>query len=104
MRIIDINKIDKDIYKVKINKENITQHTIKISDEAYKKYSKNDITKEQLVKKTFLFLLSKESNTSILKVLLLKMWKSFFLNLVIFLKWVGLILKVRITFKNRYLC
>ena len=78
MRIIDINKIDKDIYKVKINKENITQHTIKISDEAYKKYSKNDITKEQLVKKTFLFLLSKESNTSILKVFAIEDVEKFF--------------------------
>ena len=67
MKTLDINQIQKDSYEVKVYKDIITKHIIYISDEAYLKYSKNDITKEQLVKKTFLFLLSKEKNTSILE-------------------------------------
>tara|TARA_Y100001933_G_C18949601_1_gene543125 strand:- start:993 stop:1277 length:285 start_codon:yes stop_codon:yes gene_type:complete len=66
MKTLNINKIDDNNYEVIVFKEVTTRHLIHLSDNSYLKYSNNSISKEQLIKKAFLFLLSKEKNTSIL--------------------------------------
>jgi len=67
MKTLNINKIDDHCYEVIISKDVTTRHLIHLNNNSYLKYSNNSITREQLVKKAFLFLLSKEKNTSILE-------------------------------------
>ena len=67
MKLIAIQKINENEFLVRINKDTETCHTVIVSDEAHKVFSSGDLTKEQLVKKSFLFLLQKENQTSILK-------------------------------------
>ena len=66
MKLIAIQKINENEFLVRINKDIETCHTVIVSDEDHKKFS-GDLTKEQLVKKSILFLLQKENQTSILK-------------------------------------
>ena len=67
MKLIDVQKITESEFLVRINKDTETRHIIVVSDEAHKNFSAGELTKEQLVKKSFLFLLRKENQKSILK-------------------------------------
>ena len=67
MKLIAVKMIDENEFLVRINKDSETCHTVIVSDEAHKNFSAGELTKEQLVKKSFLFLLQKENQTSILK-------------------------------------
>ena len=67
MKLIAIQKVNENEFLVRINKDTETRHTVIVSDEDHKKFSLGELTKEQLVKKSILFLLQKENQTSILK-------------------------------------
>ncbi|MDG2474429.1 MAG: hypothetical protein P8M50_04000 [Paracoccaceae bacterium] len=67
MKLIAVQKIDDNKFLVRINKDTETRHIVIVSDEAHKNFSAGELTKEQLVKKSFLFLLQKERQTSILE-------------------------------------
>lgn len=64
---VNIKKINKDIYEVFIEAKLNSTHEIKISDSVFKELTNEIVSKEELLKFSFNFLLSKESNTSILK-------------------------------------
>ncbi len=78
MKTLNINKVDDNCYEVIVFKEVTTRHLIYLSNNAYFKYSNNSITREQLIKKAFLFLLSKEKNTSILEEFNIEEIENFF--------------------------
>ena len=63
---IHIKKLKGDYFEVVVLKDQLTTHIVRISDEAHSKFTNNRLTKEQFLKKSFLFLLQRESNTEIL--------------------------------------
>jgi hypothetical protein len=63
---VEVKQIDHDNFEVTVSSDAVTYHKVKVSNEAYYRYSLADVTKAQLVNKAFLFLLRKEPNTSIL--------------------------------------
>ena len=67
MKLITVKKIDANRFSVRIKKDVETQHLVIVSDAAHKKFSDAALTKEQLIKKSFLFLLQKENQVSILR-------------------------------------
>ena len=66
MKLIQIEKINDSKFLVTVTKSKVTLHTVHISDVAHRQYSFGRMTKEQLIKKSFLFLLQREDQTSIL--------------------------------------
>ena len=66
MRSISIKQIKEDEYEVTVRENTTTQHTVTVSDSYYKKLTDGEISKEELLEKSFAFLLARESNTMIL--------------------------------------
>ena len=62
--VLKITKIDKDTFEVVVQ-STTTQHIVKVSDKVLTEFTFNQLSKEQFLKKSFLFLLRKEPNTSI---------------------------------------
>lgn len=63
--MINIKKIDKDNFVVRIKKDTQTVHKVFFPDEFYLKFKTNK-TKENILEMSFDFLLKRESNTMIL--------------------------------------
>jgi len=63
---VEVKQIDHDNFEVTVSADAVTHRKVKITNEAYYRYSLGDVTKAQLVNKAFLFLLRKEPNTSLL--------------------------------------
>ena len=76
--MIEISKIDKEIFEVTLTKDSITTHRVKLSSKVYKKLSGSKISKIELIKKSFEFLLERESNESILRVFNLEIIETYF--------------------------
>ena len=64
--LINIKKINNNEFRVVVKKKTITKHIVVLSDQTFKKLTKNLKTKEELLMFSFEFLLEKEDNTSIL--------------------------------------
>jgi hypothetical protein len=62
---LKITNIDKDTFEVVVQGDKTTRHVVNVSDQALKEFTLCKMSKEQFVKKSFLFLLRKEPNTSI---------------------------------------
>ena len=73
-----ISKIDEEIFEVTVTKDSTTIHRITLSSKFYKKLSNSKISEIELIKKTFEFLLERESNESILKEFNLEMIENYF--------------------------
>ena len=67
MKLIDVQTITDDEFLVTINKNDVTFHRVFVSDVAQEKFAQGKLTKEQLLKKSFLFLLQKEDQALILE-------------------------------------
>jgi hypothetical protein len=67
MQDIQVTKIDEVHYEVTVNGKTFTTHHVTVQDAYATKLTNNQISKEALVKKSFEFLLERESNTSILR-------------------------------------
>jgi hypothetical protein len=63
--ILNITQIDKDTFEVVVQGDTTTRHVVKVSDQALTNFTFDKMSKEQFVKKSFLFLLKKEPNTFI---------------------------------------
>ena len=61
-----INNISKDMYQIQVNDKQKTIHQVYLSDEVHLDFTNNKISKEELIKFSFEFLLEREPNTSIL--------------------------------------
>ena len=64
---ISVEKLDDKTFNVTVNKSGTTQHKVTVSDDYHQKLTKGQISKEELVKRSFEFLLEREPNTSILR-------------------------------------
>ena len=84
--MIEISKIDNEIFEVTLTKDSITTHRVKLSSKVYKKLSGSKISKIELIKKSFKFLLERESNESILKEFNLEIIETYFPEYPIFIK------------------
>ena len=73
-----ISKIDDEIFEVTLTKDSTTIHRITLSSKFYKKLSNSKISEIKLIKKTFEFLLERESNESILREFNLEMIENYF--------------------------
>ncbi len=77
--MIKVKKKNADRFLVIVDEENSkTEHAVELDDEYYQKLSGGKITKEELIKKSFGFLLEKEPKESILSSFNLKVIKRYF--------------------------
>ena len=65
--MIKISKIAEEIFEVTVSKESVTNHRVKLSSKVYKDLSDGEISEIDLIKRSFEFLLERESNQSILR-------------------------------------
>jgi len=65
--MIDVQRIDDNTFKVVIKGDTTTTHTVTLSPDYYGKLTGNRVSADELVRKSFEFLLERESNTSILR-------------------------------------
>ena len=76
--MIEISKIDEELFEVTLTKTTTTTHRVRLSSEVYKKLSNSKISEIELIKKSFEFLLVRESNESILKEFNLEIIETYF--------------------------
>ena len=67
MMIIDIVPQANDLFEVTVHSKTKSRHSVTLSDEYANKLVAGKITKNQLIRFSFEFLLEREPNTSILK-------------------------------------
>jgi len=65
--MITVEKIDYRTFKVTVKDRTTTIHTVTVEPSYHEKLTGKGVTAEDLVKKSFDFLLERESNTSILR-------------------------------------
>ncbi|MEA3492998.1 MAG: hypothetical protein U9R38_01280 [Candidatus Margulisiibacteriota bacterium] len=77
--MIKVKKKDAAIFSVIVDEGNSkTEHDVELDNEYYQKLTGGKITKEELIKKSFGFLLGKEPKESILESFNLKVIKRYF--------------------------
>ncbi len=67
MATIDVKEINQNTFQVTITAGSTTQHEVTVDSAYAQKLTNNTISTAALVKKSFEFLLERESNTSILR-------------------------------------
>ena len=63
---ISIKRLSDDVFEVTVAETSTTTHTVTVTDQSLKDLTVNNVTKTQLLKFSFNFLLDKEPTTSIL--------------------------------------
>ena len=84
--MIEISKIDEEMFKVTLTKTSTSIHRVRLSSEVYKKLSNSKISEIELIKKSFEFLLQRESNESILREFNLETIETYFPEYPILIK------------------
>ncbi len=64
--MITVKKINDTMFKVTVESGTVTNHTVTVDPSYYEKLTGGGVSAEELVEKSFEFLLERESNTSIL--------------------------------------
>lgn len=64
--MIDIQKSSGDTFLVTITNGSKTHHNVEVPDDYWQKLTGGDVSKEELLRESFEFLLEREPNTSIL--------------------------------------
>ena len=65
--MIRVEKIDERTFKVTVEDRTTTTHTVTVEPAYHKRLTGNRVSAEDLIKKSFEFLLEREGNTSILR-------------------------------------
>jgi len=77
--MIDVQKKNENEFTVMVEHEGLkTKHNVTLENDYYRKLTKGKITKEELIKKSFEFLLERESNQSILSSFKLQVISRYF--------------------------
>jgi len=76
--MLSIKTQSNDRYEVIVNSKCKTTHVVSISDKDYLDLTNKKVTKEELLKFSFKFLLERESNTSILSSFELRLISKYF--------------------------
>ena len=63
---LSIKKLSDDVFTVTVAETSTTTHTVTVTDQSLNDLTDNNVTKTQLLKFSFNFLLDREPNTSIL--------------------------------------
>ncbi len=63
---LSIKKLSDDVFTVTVSEASTTTHTVTITDQSLNDLTDNNVTKTQLLKFSFNFLLDREPNTSVL--------------------------------------
>jgi hypothetical protein len=63
---ISIQQLDNDTYRVTVDARSKTTHTVSVSNQYHQKLTGGSVSKDELVRRSFGFLLEREPNTSIL--------------------------------------
>ncbi|MBI4526318.1 MAG: hypothetical protein HY695_21170 [Deltaproteobacteria bacterium] len=66
MAKLDVTKKDSETFEVVVRAATTTTHTVTLRQDYYRKITGGKVPPESLIKKSFEFLLERESNTSIL--------------------------------------
>ena len=66
INIKQISQFPKGVFNVGVISDETTEHIVELSEVYYKQLTSGKITTEELIKRSFEFLLKRESNTSIL--------------------------------------
>lgn len=64
--MIMIAALDEDLFEVSVNTSQTTKHRVTVTDAVHAKLTNRTISKVDLIKRSFEFLLEREPNTSIL--------------------------------------
>ena len=64
---INIKELSPNVFNVTIYSNTETNHQVTISDNFIAKYQIKNLTKKEIIEQSFIFLLERESNTSILR-------------------------------------
>ena len=75
---VQIDLINKDLFKVSIKDKINTCHLVTLKDEIFQKLTQKKITKKKLINLSFEFLLKKEKNTQILREFELQVISEYF--------------------------
>ena len=73
-----IKELSSDEFEVTVNDLETTIHKVNLSDNVYKKLTKEKINKKKLIEFSFKFLLERESNTEILPTFELSVISNYF--------------------------
>jgi len=65
--MVSVKKLSDDTYEVSVKEGTATVHRVTLSDDYYQSLTGGKVTHEALIKKSFKFLLERESNASILR-------------------------------------
>ena len=76
--MISVEAIDNNSFKVSVTKDSSTEHIVLLSDRFHQDVTNNKLTKTELIKHSFEFLLKRESNQSILKKFNLEVISQYF--------------------------
>ena len=77
--MIEVKKKNANVFLVIVDEKGFkTEHNVELDDEYYQKLTNGKIAKEELVKKSFQFLLVREPKESILSSFNLKLIKNYF--------------------------
>jgi hypothetical protein len=78
---INVRKLEdfpKASFEVKVNVDTPTTHIVRLGEDYYKKLTGGKVAPEELIKKSFEFLLAREPNTAILREFDLKLISAYF--------------------------
>ena len=64
---INIKELSPNVFDITIYSNTETNHQVTISDNFITEYQIKNLTKKEIIKQSFMFLLERESNTSILR-------------------------------------
>ena len=76
--MISVEAIDNNSFKVSVTKDSSTEHIVLLSDRFHQDVTNNKLTKTELIRHSFEFLLKRESNQSILKKFNLEVISQYF--------------------------
>ena len=75
---LSIKKLSDDVFTVTVAETSTTTHTVTVTDQSLNDLTDNNVTKTQLLKFSFNFLLDREPNTSILSSFDIKVISRYF--------------------------
>ncbi len=76
--MIIVNRIDEEVYEVEVMADLITKHRVSLDDRYYRKLTGGNVLPEELIQRSFEFLLEHESNGQILPDFDLAVIQSYF--------------------------
>ena len=77
--MIEVEKKDQEEFRVRVEEKDASkEYMVSLEDSYYQDLTRRNITKEELIEKSFKFLLERESKESILSKFNLKIIKSYF--------------------------